>query len=145
VGDEDYDERYVSHYNIVLIDEGAQEGEYAMQDQTVTDALGKVWHIDDVDEQVVFLTEGIHASAYFAIDRTWVCSGSNKRLSEEDASITVNGGIFDDTWASANLQVTLIPEDLSQAMPVDGLMTVRDPMDEATCKSNAHAGEVDHV
>jgi hypothetical protein len=124
LGDEAYDERYLAHYDIVLIDAGNREGDYAKQDQTVTDALSMTWHVDDVDEWVVFLSEGAHADKYFPIDRTWVCAGSDIRFSDEDASITANGCTYDAAWANANLQGQLIAEDLSQALPVDGLKAV---------------------
>ncbi len=92
VGDHSYDKDYLDENGIVLIDKGRDEGEYAHQDDVVTDIHDNRWSENDPD--IEYIQHGIHEGSYVPSDETWVCEGSGYTYTDDDESKEVDGARY---------------------------------------------------
>lgn len=61
MGDYSYDKDYLDENGIVLIDKGRDEGEYAHQNDVVTDIHDSRWSEDDPD--IEYIQHGVNEDA----------------------------------------------------------------------------------
>lgn len=92
VGDYSYDKDYLDENGIVFIESGRDEGEYAHQDDVVTDIHDNRWSEDDPD--IEYIQHGVNEGSYVPSDETWVCEGSGYTYTDDDESKEVDGARY---------------------------------------------------
>lgn len=82
VSGEYYDQDYLSDNDIVQIDCGGCDGEYAHDDDVTRDYHGNNWHCRD--EGIVLIQHGIREGSYFPKTETWTCAHTGNFYTDDD-------------------------------------------------------------